>query len=150
VPNLGNHYREASIAAMSHYTVIKTRLTDTKALVQALADLDFKDVEIHASAQHLVGMGGDTRQQSAEIIIRRKHIGWLSNDVGFKRTADGSFEVVVSDYDKKWCTTDWMERLIQRYAYHVAKSKLAEKGFEMVSEKAQAGGQIHLVLRRMA
>jgi hypothetical protein len=135
---------------MSHYTVVKTRLTDARALVQALADLDFKDVEVHATAVALVGLGGDARGRTAEVVIRRKHIGWLSNDLGFKRDADGCFEVVVSDYDKKWCTHDWLERLTQRYAYHVARAKLAEKGFELVSEKTQATGQIHLVLRRMA
>jgi hypothetical protein len=135
---------------MSHYTVLKTRMTDVKALVQALADVDLQQVEVHATAQQLVGIGGDAREQTAEVIIRRKHLGWLSNDMGFKRGADGSFNVVVSDYDQKWCTQDWLDRLLQRYAYHVARTKLEEKGFALVSEKAQATGQIHLVLRRMA
>jgi hypothetical protein len=39
--------------------------------------------------------------------------------------------------------------LTQRYAYHVARAKLAEQGFDLVSEKAQEGEQIHLVLRRL-
>jgi hypothetical protein len=143
-------WHRGAIAVMSHYTVLKTRMTDIKALVQALADMDLKQVEVYATAQRLVGIGGDAREQTAEVIIRRKHLGWLSNDFGFKRGSDGSFEAIISDYDQRWCTQDWLDRLLQRYAYHVARAKLEEKGFALVSEKAQGTGQIHLVLRRMA
>jgi hypothetical protein len=136
---------------MSHYTVLQTRMTDVKALVQALADLDFTNVEVHPTAQQLVGIGGGLRPQTAEVIIRRKHLGWLSNDIGFKRGPQGSFEAIVSDYDlKNWYSAEWLDRLIQRYAYHAARAKLEEKGFALVEEKTQADGQIRLVLRRMA
>jgi hypothetical protein len=136
---------------MSHYTVLQTRMTDEKALVKALADMDFKNIEVHATAQPLVGIGGGERHQTAEVIIRRKHLGWLSNDIGFKRGPQGNFEAIVSDYDlNNWYSQEWLERLMQRYAYHVAKAKLEEKGFALVSEQTQANGQIHLVLRRMA
>ncbi len=134
---------------MSHYTVLQTRMTDEKALVKALADLGFKDVEVHAAAQALVGVGGSVRQQTAEIIIRRKHLGFASNDIGFKRGPKGNFEAIISDYDQRSYSVDWLERLLQRYAYHVARVKLEEQGFALVSEKQESTGQLRLVLRRM-
>jgi hypothetical protein len=42
-----------------------------------------------------------------------------------------------------------LEQLLQRYAYHVAKAKLQDQGFALVSEKQETTGQIRLVLRRM-
>jgi hypothetical protein len=124
-------------------------MTDAGALVKALGDMGFQNVEVHATAQHLQGVGGTTRPQAAEVIIRRKHVGWLSNDIGFQRGPNGSFAAVISDYDLKWYSAEWLDRLSQRYAYHVARAKLEEKGFALVSEQTQANGQIHLVLRRM-
>ena len=36
-----------------------------------------------------------------------------------------------------------------RYAHHVARIRMAEQGFQRVSEATEPDGQIHLVLRRM-
>jgi hypothetical protein len=36
-------------------------------------------VEYHEVAQHLFGYGGDRRPETAEVIIRRQHIGAASN-----------------------------------------------------------------------
>jgi len=125
-------------------------MTDATHLARALADLDFTDVEVHATAQRLVGVAGDEREQAAEVIIRRKHLGRLSNDIGFQRATDGHFEAIISDYDLQKYSPAWLQGLVRRYAYHSARAKLEEKGFALVSEKTEGTGQIHLVLRRMA
>jgi len=118
--------------------------------VKALAELGFTQVEVYQTAQHLYGYQGDMRPQTAEVIIRRTFIGPASNDIGFKRQEDGTFDAIISDYDRARYSPQWLNRLIQRYAYHVAKTKLAEQGFALVTEETQQDGQIHLVLRRMA
>ncbi len=141
---------------MSHYSVVRTRMTDASLLAKALADLGFDNAEVHAAAQPLIGaaqpligVGGGQREQTAEVIIRRQYLGRLSNDIGFKRGADGSFEAIISDYDLQKYSQSWLQGLVRRYAYHAARSKLEEKGFDLVEEKVEATGQIHLVLRRM-
>jgi Protein of unknown function (DUF1257) len=133
---------------MSHFTTLRTQIADVKALQTALADLGFKDVEVYEKAQPLHGYRGDERQQTAEVIVRRRHIGLLSNDLGFKRNATGTFDAIISDFDRRTYSQEWLDRLTQRYAYHVARAKLEEQGFVLTSEE-QKDGKIHLVLRRM-
>jgi hypothetical protein len=43
----------------------------------------------------------------------------------------------------------FLQQVMQRYAYHAARTKLEEQGFALVSEEVQQGEHIHLVLRRM-
>ena len=132
---------------MSHFTTLQTQLADVKALHAALADLGFKEVEVYDKAQPLHGYRGDERAQTAEVIVRRQHVGPLSNDLGFKRNAGGTFDALISEYDRAKYSQEWLDRLTQRYAYHAARAKLEEQGFALVSEE-QKDGRIHLVLRR--
>lgn len=76
---------------MSHFTRIKTGIKHTDVLVKALTKMGFKHIEIHETAQPLYGYQGDRRSDTAEVIIRRKYIGRMSNDVGFKRQENGNF-----------------------------------------------------------
>jgi hypothetical protein len=57
-------------SGVSHFTVLRTRITDVDALVKALGDVGFKKVEVHDVPQHLHGYRGDERQQVAEVIVR--------------------------------------------------------------------------------
>lgn len=134
---------------MSHYTVLRTQFVDAAALVKALADLGFAEVEVHEKPKHLRGWLGGVRLDSAEIIIRRKYVGKASNDIGFKRQPDGTYTAIISEFDRARFSAAWLERLAQRYAYHITLGKLTEQGFELVTEK-QEQGRIHLTLRQMA
>jgi hypothetical protein len=135
---------------MSHFTTIKTRLGDVSALVVALNDIGFKEVELHETAQHLFGYQGDQRQQTAEVIVRRRYLGRASNDLGFKRSEDGTFTAIISEYDRSTYDHKWIQKLMQRYAYRASFQKLKEQGFDLVKEENSVDGQIHLLLRRMA
>ena len=135
---------------MSHFTRLKTRITDKPALVKALADVGYKLVEIHDTPAALYGYRGDKRAEQAEVIVRRKYVGRASNDLGFRRTEGGNFEAIISAYDRRKHSQAWLDRLTQRYAYHVARGKLQEQGFDLVSEETARDGRIHLVLRRLA
>lgn len=135
---------------MSHFSKLRTRIADESALVKALNDVGFKHVEVHQEAQHLYGYRGDVRAQTAEVIVRRKYIGTASNDIGFKRGDDGIYDAIISDYDKRNYSQAWLNKLTQRYAYHVTRAKLEEQGFALVDEEAKQGEAIHLVLRRVS
>lgn len=135
---------------MSHFTTVKTRIVETDALVKALADVGFSSVEVHEMAQHLYGYQGDVRRQTAEVIVRRKFVGRASNDIGFKGNAEGVYDAIISGYDRSKFNDKWLSSLTHRYAYHAARDKLQQQGFDMISEETNADGQVHLVLRRMA
>jgi hypothetical protein len=135
---------------MSHFTTIKTQIKDTGALVKALADVGFKTVEVHAEAQHLYGYQGDIRPQTAEVIVRRRYIGGLSNDMGFKQQVDGTFEAMISDYDQTRYSQAWLNRLTQRYAYHALIATAPTQGFTVEEEEVLADGTIRVVVGRWA
>ena len=72
---------------------------DRRLLLAALADLGYSEVE-EGEALPLYGYQGDRRTETAEIVIHRRHVGSLSNDLGFARTDQG-YVPVVSEYDQR-------------------------------------------------
>lgn len=135
---------------MSHYTTLQTRISDIETLVEALADMGFEDVEVFDQARPLVGWLGDRRSQGAEVIIRRCHVGQASNDIGFTRGADGTFEALISEYDRSSYDHAWLGRLAQRYAYRKTRKALSAEGFDLVAEAMDDSRRIHMTVRRMA
>lgn len=135
---------------MSAYTTVRTRLVSAEHLAMALRDMGFPEVEVFETAQPLVGFEDETRPQSAELIVRKEHVGEASNDIGFRRLDDGTFEAVISDFDRATFNLNWLQQLSQRYAYHVATEQLRTQGFELVHEEVAPNQEIRLTLRRMS
>jgi hypothetical protein len=133
---------------MSHFTTMSTRLTDTDALRAALADVGYREVEVHDQPQPLFGYQGDQRADRANVIVRRQHVGSASNDIGFLRQDDRSYLAVISEFDRSKHDERWLGRLTARHAYHVAARTLSEQGFDLVDETAERDGTVRMVLRR--
>jgi len=72
---------------------------DRRLLLAALAELGYPEIE-EGEALPLYGYRGERRPETAEIVIRRQHVGSLSNDIGFTRTPQG-YVPVVSEYDQR-------------------------------------------------
>lgn len=135
---------------MSHFTAIKTEIRDVKSLVKALEDLGFQDqIEVHEEAQGLYGFQGDLRPETAEVIIRRKYLGAASNDIGFKKQEDGTYEAVISSYDRAYnYSQHWVNKLTQRYGYHLLIAVAPEQGFIIEEQETLEDGTIRLVVGR--
>lgn len=131
---------------MSHYTRVRTVLRDPDLLVRALADVGLSKVERHAQAQSLMGYQGDQRAQKAEIIVRRKHIGRLSNDLGFARRGDGTYEAIISDFDRRRFDQAWLDRLAHAYGRQATLRFAAEHGYSVEEQVEQ--GRTRILLRR--
>jgi hypothetical protein len=133
--------RLAKEEKLSHYSHVKTKISDQECLLKALTDLGFgKDkVKVHETAQKLEGYQGDKRQQTAEVIIPRKYVQSAANDIGFKKQADGTFQAYISDYDKSKYNNDWLGKLSQRYAYHKLKEEVESGGLYIESESEEKG-----------
>ena len=74
-------------------------LKDRRLLLAALANLGYAEVE-EGEALPLYGYQGDRRPETAAIVVRRRHLGSASNDVGFARTPAG-YVPIVSEYDQR-------------------------------------------------
>lgn len=134
---------------MSHFTRTRTRLVDGRALVEALVALGFDDVENHDDAVPLFGYRGDQRADKANIIVRRKHIGSASNDIGFVRTPSGEFTAIISEFDARRFGPNWLRQLSVEYARATVNQYAADNGWTREQgEVVEEDGTIRLVLRR--
>lgn len=135
---------------MSAYTTVKTKMVSAPHLVKALQDVGFAEVEVHETPQPLVGWLGFGRRQTAEIIVRKKHVGLASNDIGFARDENGQFVALISEFDQTRYNQAWLQSLVQGYAFHVVKDQLAEQDFSVVEETVDEDRNIRIHVRRMA
>ncbi len=73
------------------------KIPSREALVAALEEMGFI-VEVHNTPVNLRGYTGDTRPEVANVVIRRPTRS--SNDVGWLELEDGSWEEIISKYDR--------------------------------------------------
>lgn len=136
---------------MSHYSRVKTSLTDMDCLVEALKDLGYKSVEVHSEPAGLYGYQGDLRRETAHVIVRRKHVGTVSNDLGFFRGPNGTFEAIISDYDRsQGLNAAWMTRLLRSYGKHAVIAFAKAGGYSMNEVTHSKSDETRIVLRRMS
>lgn len=133
---------------MSHFTRIRTQLRDAETLVEALHAVGHPHVEVHDHPQTLYGYQGDPRPEKAEVVIRREHIGSASNDIGFTRRPDGSFEAIISEYDRSRYDKAWLTRLTHSYSHAATLRYAATHGYEVATDELQEDGTRRLTLRR--
>ena len=85
---------------MSKYLVFPDIVfKDRQLLLAALTDLGYGEVE-EGENLPLFGYQDDQRSETAEIVVRRRHLGAASNDLGFTRTPHG-YMPIVSEYDQQ-------------------------------------------------
>lgn len=140
---------------MSHYSTIKSEYRDRDCLVAALVEASNgrwtrEMIEVHDKAVPLVGYQGDARAQRANVVIRRRHVGQASNDLGFVLEADGTYSAIVSNYDKTKYNKEWSNKVSQRYSIGVLKKEADSHGWAYEEELDQATQTVQLVLTKWA
>lgn len=129
---------------MSRYCTVKTEFRDKETLIIALQETGKwkpKQIEVHDTPQHLYGYHGDERKETAHIIIRRKHMGRNSNDLGFIKNEDGNYEAIISAYDSKKYGESWINQLKGNYAYHRIRIQQENHGRSVSRERMSDGRQ---------
>ena len=90
-------------------------------MLGALADIGYGQVE-EGQDLPLFGYHGDRRPETAALVVRRRHIGPASNDLGFARTAEGYFPII-SDFDNRTLLGGrFLPRLRVAYAERVVET----------------------------
>ena len=138
---------------MSSYAPIKTAFNDQECLLAALADNTdrcYKNVEVHENPVNLVGYHGDTRQQVANIVIRRSEVGSASNDIGFVKGEDGKYTAIVSDFDSHRHGTKWMTAVKASYAAKRGEKEMQKQGLRFMSREKINGKTVIKYLKQGA
>jgi len=132
---------------MSKYRKIQTQFKDKVTFRQALSDVCQKRGITFERGESLTLYGylGDARPETAEFVIRRRHIEDCANDLGFHRLADGTFEVIISDFDSTRNGAQIVREVKQRYA-RLQVEKLARMRGYRVEEVPAGNGVIRLRL----
>lgn len=123
---------------MSHFSKIKTHLTEQTYLLQALDDLKLS----YKTGDNL-NVYGHQGEQPVDIRIETDN----QHGIGFHQQ-DGIYLCIADFWGTGWTQERFLGDIQQRYAYHAAKSKLEAQGFSLVEEQ-QEGQRLHLRLRRM-
>jgi hypothetical protein len=134
---------------ISEYTIIDVNFNDPESIKSALTELGYH-FEEHKVAQKLYGYAGDVRGQKAHIIVRKKYVGAAANDVGFFRRADGSYEMIISEFDKsgtKKQAVDFTLKIKQLYGKHLAIKHCKRMGLKISSQKVTEDNKIKIRLR---
>ena len=103
--------------------------------MEALKEMGYNP-QVSEKPQNLEGYQGDTRKQTAEIVLPRRQVGGASNDVGFKRQANGTYTLIVSDYDSGSCFGKKKQsQLKQLYAEKKSIKEAKKAGLKFVGKK---------------
>jgi len=129
---------------MSRYCTVKTQFKDEAALVDALMETGEwtrQQIEVHQVPQHLFGYRGDQRPETAHVIIRKKHVGSASNDIGFVKDDEGSYAAIISAYDRGRYGEQWVGQLKGNYAFHKVRREQESRGRTVTRERCPGGRQ---------
>jgi hypothetical protein len=119
-------------------------MNDADCIVKALQELGYT-AEVHDKAKNLEGWHGDQRKQKANIIVKRQNINSAANDVGFLRKADGTFEMIISSFDKHASHgKKFTQELLQLYGKHKTLKQAAQMGYTVRSQSVDNEGRMKI------
>lgn len=128
---------------MSHFTQIKTQISDLDCLKRALEYMGLQYEE--GENITLKGHYGDSKGQLA---VRKRNLpGRLGTytDLGFAVKEDGTYEIVMDDFFPDEATK-FVNSLTQRYAREVIVQNMSWQGYTVESENVEADGTVRLVV----
>ena len=130
---------------MSKYLIYQEIVfKDRRLLLAALADLGYAEVE-EGEALPLHGYQGDRRPETAELVVRRRHLGPASNDLGFRQTAAG-YVPIVSEYDQRVLHGgQLLVKLRTAYSEHVVEE--VRRRLHGTARRTVDGGVVRITVR---
>ncbi|MCG6136847.1 MAG: DUF1257 domain-containing protein [Nostoc sp. LLA-1] len=112
---------------MSHFTQVRTKLTNRECLVLALEDLKLSP-QVYENPHPLTGFYGDVDEQSAEIIVKGKTIKARA-DIGFRWNQNSAvYEVIHDEYETapRLGENFFSHQLMQTYGKRMVLAKIEE------------------------
>jgi hypothetical protein len=126
---------------MSHFSKIKTQITDKTLLIQAIQELEYVYVPEVISIKGFKG-----KETKVDLCIS---IPGETYEIGFL-LANEKYQIVadwwgIGGMDKK----TFQHQIMQKYAYLATKQALEKQGFQIAREETTSTGEIKIILRRM-
>lgn len=129
---------------MSHFTRVRTQITDVERLKVVLTDLR------HAHRDQTVVRGYQGNSLQADVVVNPGG----GFDIGFEKGADGAFQIVADWWgvqkDTGIAEADFVRGVVQRYAYQTVVEQVAKQGFQVVQETVGADQTLKVTVRRWA
>ena len=122
---------------MSKIVQVKTQLRDVEMIKRALEDLELGYTE-NASYTHR----WSGKSYAVPLMVQDGSLSF-----GLRQLADGSYEVVGDDMQMRRIRAD-VDRLSQRYAYHMVLAETNRAGFDLVEEMEGDDRVIRMTVRR--
>jgi Protein of unknown function (DUF1257) len=143
---------------MSHFSTIKTKITNAAALAEALGELFNARgvearIEVFDKPQAMQGYYGDKGQQSAEVIVRNQSIGSKA-DLGYRKEKDGTYSLIWDEYEfqrgrvSDLDLVDLPRKILQPYAKFVTLQAARQNGDEVENVESLANGTVRITLTR--
>ena len=127
---------------MSHFTRVRTKITDREMLKRALGDLK------HSFREDTIVRGYMGAKLKAEVVVAPGG----DYDIGFERANDGNYQVVADWWgvskDAGLSERDFLAPVTQRYAYHTVVEQVAKQGFQIVQEATGSDQTLKVTVRR--
>lgn len=122
---------------MSKFVRINTELREADVVMRALDDLKIP-YEENARYRHVYS----GRVEAVPIVVRQRGAYF-----GLRQPAEGPLEIIGDDMQMK-AINQTLERVQQRYAYHLVLRETQKAGFDLVEETVGKDKVIRMTVRR--
>ena len=134
---------------MSHFTTVETKINDLVCLKRALEDLGIEYEEATQNQMATVkGWRGAKSQADMSIHATSQY------DIGVRQNADGTYALTADwwaiEEETQEKTEQLQQKIIQRYAFHKAKTEAEKQGFTIDEEGVEQDGTIKMTVSRAA
>jgi len=128
---------------MSQFVNEGLKIKDKDVLIEALKKMGIDQCDILVGENiHLRGYRGDLRKDTADIVVKKEAFpSTASNDFGFKKTANGQYNLIISEYDTR-ANSKFKTKLLQSYLDCMVKKQLTTQagiGFSFKSTEVVNG-----------
>jgi Protein of unknown function (DUF1257) len=129
---------------MSHYSQIKTKMTNTIALCAALEEVLHIKPLIYEIPQNLHGYYGNTTAEKAHVVVSHKILG-TNADLGYHRDEQGNYSLIWDSYEfeygkvKHLNLAELPSKVNMAYAKHQTLAIAREQGREILIMKTVDG-----------
>ncbi len=125
---------------MSHFSLIKTQITEEEILLQSLRDLNFKT----STNSEIRGHNGLKIHADVVCILKGNY------DLGWSKNSEGTYDLITDLWgiSKEHNQQELIQSINQRYAVNKTIKEIQKKGYEISEQSIKDDGTVTLVVAK--